>query len=270
MITFYILLLLVGLFGGFIAGFLGVGGGIIYIIALPYAFTYLGIPPDEIVQFTIANSILGTLFSAFFSTINHWRNNEIYLRYILYISIMGIATSLSSLYFIVNTPFYSREVFNIVVIALLFFMLISTIYRAKRTGIDGNTKPHPLKLVTIGLSSGLVASLSGLGGGIIIIPALNGFIRLNIKVAKTISLGVIMITSLAMVIYNSFEVPRMTYEVFHIGYIVPQVSLPIIGGAVSAATFGVIVGRRVKAEVISYIFAVFIFIIIIKKVLEFI
>jgi uncharacterized protein len=265
---FYILLFITGLIGGFVAGFLGVGGGIIYIIVLPYALSYVGISEAEIVQFTIANSILGTFFSALFSTFNHWKNNEVYLRYILYISICGILTSLLSLYFIVNTPFYSRDKFNLVVIGLLVFMFCSTLLRAKRKSYDGNFRPNPLKLIAIGASSGLVASLSGLGGGIIIIPLLNGVIKLNIKVAKTISLGVIMITSLAIVIYNATESISNQIEVLHYGYIVPQVSLPIILGAILAATFGVRLGRKVKAENISYIFAGFVLIVILKKVYE--
>jgi uncharacterized protein len=266
--TFYFLLFLTGLFGGFIAGFLGVGGGIIYILVLPHALAHVGVPEALIVQFTIANSILGTFFSSLFSTFNHWRNKEVYLRYILYISIIGTITSTLSLYFIVNTPFYERKQFNSVVIGLLLFMFISTLYRAKRDSIDVNEKIHPLKLMSIGAASGLVASLSGLGGGIVIIPLLNGVIKLNIKVAKTISLGVIMITSLAIIIYNSFEYVPADFEALHFGYLVPEVSMPIIIGAVLASTFGVKTSRKLKAEHISYIFAAFVFIVILKKAWE--
>jgi uncharacterized membrane protein YfcA len=52
---FYLLLFLAGLAGGMISGLLGVGGGLIYILILPIAFSYIGIPNQEIAQYGLVD-----------------------------------------------------------------------------------------------------------------------------------------------------------------------------------------------------------------------
>ena len=61
----YILLFLLGVIGGFLAGLIGIGGGVMYVLILPYLLVQMGFPEAEIVQFTIANSLVGTLFASF-------------------------------------------------------------------------------------------------------------------------------------------------------------------------------------------------------------
>lgn len=266
---FYFLLFLAGLVGGLVSGLLGVGGGIVYIVILPIAFQFIGIPYEEIAQFTIANSLFGTFFAGLFATYNHFKYGEFYPKQILIISISSIIAGLLSLYFIVNTPFYSKDVFNIVVIFLLGAMLFSTLFNAKKqAGFKETTKRSKRLLSLTGLSAGLTASLTGLGGGIIIIPFLNQGFKMGVKKAKAISLGVITLTSLAMVIFNLFQVPMKTIEVEHTGYILFQVTGPLIIGTLLTARWGVKLSRKMKASAVSYLFSAFIVLVIIKKLIE--
>ncbi|SMG52722.1 Uncharacterized membrane protein YfcA [Marivirga sericea] len=266
---FYFLLFLAGLVGGLISGLLGVGGGIVYILILPIAFQFIGIPDQEIAQFTIANSLFGTFFAGLFATYSHFRQGEFYPRQILLISVSSIIAGLLSLYFIVNTPFYSRDVFNIVVIFLLIAMLVSTLSNAKKQASFQETTKRTKRLLTFtGLSAGLTASLTGLGGGIVIIPFLNQGFKMGVKKAKTISLGVITITSLAMVMFNLFQEPMKTIDVNHSGYILFQVAGPLIVGTLLTARWGVKLSRKMKASSVSYLFSSFIVLVIIKKLME--
>jgi uncharacterized membrane protein YfcA len=65
----YFFLCLIGLIGGFLAGLIGIGGGVLYILILPYLLIELNYPAAEIVQFTIANSLVGTMFAALSGTL---------------------------------------------------------------------------------------------------------------------------------------------------------------------------------------------------------
>ena len=267
--SFYLLLFLAGLVGGLISGLLGVGGGIVYILILPIAFQFVGIPDAEIAQFTIANSLFGTFFAGLFGTYSHFKHGEFYPKQILLISISSILAGLLSLYFIVNTPFYSREVFNIVVIFLLVAMLVSTLSNAKKQASFQETTERSKRLLSItGLSAGLTASLTGLGGGIIIIPFLNQGFKMGVKKAKAISLGVITITSFTMVIFNLFQEPMKTIDVNHTGYILFQVAGPLIMGTLITARWGVKLSRKMKASAVSYLFSTFIILVIVKKLIE--
>ncbi|WKV12653.1 sulfite exporter TauE/SafE family protein [Marivirga harenae] len=266
---FYFLLFLAGLIGGLISGLLGVGGGIIYILILPIAFQFIGIPNQEIAQFTIANSLFGTFFAGLFATYNHYKHGEFYPKQIIIISISSITAGLLSLYFIVNTPFYSVEVFNVVVIVLLGLMLFSTLSNAKKQVDFQETSVRVKRLLSLtGLSAGLTASLTGLGGGIIIIPFLNQGFKMGVKKAKAISLGVITITSLSMVVFNLFQQPMQAVAVNHTGYILFQVTGPLIVGTLITARIGVKLSRKMKASAVSYLFSAFIVLVIVKKLLE--
>ncbi|MBK6266671.1 sulfite exporter TauE/SafE family protein [Marivirga sp. S37H4] len=266
---FYFLLFLAGLAGGLFSGLLGVGGGLVYILILPAAFIHIGIPVQEIAQYTVANSILGTFFAASFGTVNHIGNKEFYPKAILIISLSAIIASLLTLNFIVNTPFYSKEVFNIVVIILLVIMLLSTLRNAQRQKFFVERIRFIKRFFGFtGVSAGTVAALTGLGGGIIIIPFLSEGLRMEIRKAKTISLGVISITSLSMVLFNMFQQPMFPLDIPHTGYIVFQVSIPIIIGTLISATFGVKLSRRISVSTISYLFSTFVLIVILKKLFE--
>ena len=55
----YAVLIVTGIFGGVIAGMLGLGGGIFYILVLPYIMVWFGIPAEEATPFVVANSLIG-------------------------------------------------------------------------------------------------------------------------------------------------------------------------------------------------------------------
>ena len=259
----HVYLALAGLVGGFLSGLLGIGGGILYIIILPIALTGLGVPENELVQYTIANSLFGTLIASLSGTYSLFRQGEFYLKEVLILGVASVLTGLLSLEFIVNTPFYSQRAFNIIVILVLAFIFVKTIMRAKREpAYDENHPRKNLLLAASGSGGGLIASLSGLGGGAIIVPMLNIGMRMDIKMAKSISLGVIVLSSLSMTIFNTFEKPVYDVNYYNTGYLVWPVMLALSVGVLIGSPFGVVTARRWPAHIISYIFSVFILIVI--------
>lgn len=259
----YFYLALAGLAGGFLAGLLGIGGGILYILILPIALSAIGVSDQEIVQYTIANSLFGTFAASLSGSISLFRKGEVYLKEVLIVGAVSIMAALLSLNYIVNTPFYSQRIFNIVIILILGFVLVKTITRAKREpAYDENMANKNLILGGSGFAGGLIASLSGLGGGAIIVPILNIGMRMDIKRAKSISLGMIVLSSLSMTLFNSFEEPVHDVQLYNTGYLVWPVALTLSAGVVVASPLGVAVGRRMPSHIISYVFSVFILIVI--------
>jgi uncharacterized membrane protein YfcA len=259
----YVYLALAGLAGGFLAGLLGIGGGILYILILPVALSGAGVPDYEIVQYTIANSLFGTFAASLSGTISLFRKGEFYPKEVFIVGVFSVAAALLSLNYIVNTPFYSQRAFNIVVILVLGFVLVKTITRAKRAPAYDENMPHKnLILGGSGLFGGLISSLSGLGGGAIIVPLLNIGMRMDIKMAKSISLGMIVLSSISMTIFNSFEQPVYDIRMYNTGYLVWPIALTLSAGVVVASPIGVAVGRRAPSHIISYVFSIFILIVI--------
>lgn len=266
-ILYFIFLFGAGLLGGFIAGLVGIGGGVIYVFILPIALRLSGVPDQEIAQYTIANSIFAILFASASANYMLIRLKNFYKKEVVIIGVLGILSSLLTLKYIVNTIWYSVEVFNIIVIFLLCYMLYATLLSARKVYVSPVSLKR-WKLGIIGLAGGSVAALSGLGGGIVIIPVLNTMMKIDIKKASSISSGVIMITALVMTVFNLFETPLYNSLPLSMGYIVFPIALSITAGVLLASPFGVSTARKVSSASISYIYATFLVIVILKKSAE--
>jgi len=265
----YFWITLAGLGGGFLAGFLGIGGGIIYILILPVALEYVGAPQSEIAQYIIANSIFGTAAAALFGSITLIRSKDFYWQEVVLVGVSAIATSYLLLFTFVNTPLYSKKFFDVSVIVFLSLILLLTYLRSKTNVLlNQPVRNTNLWYVISGGISGAVSALSGLGGGTITVPLLRSGLHMDIKQAKSISLGVIFITSTAITIFNMIDQPTGQLEFGRIGYIVFPVSVPLSLGVLVGSPLGVWVANKISSRIISYIFVGFLILVILRKAIE--
>ncbi|MES2389237.1 MAG: sulfite exporter TauE/SafE family protein [Bacteroidota bacterium] len=266
--TFYILLFLTGLLGGFIGGLIGVGGGIIFIIILPQALTHLGVQPAELAQYQIANSLVAMMAASFSANYTHIKGKNFWPKQIVSISVTAMLTGLLTQYYIVNTPYYDKTTFNIIILILLGYMVLRTIMFARSPGTAQPGDIPAYKLSLVGLVSGVVTSLSGLGGGIIIIPLLNTVFKLPVTAAQSISMGTIGIMATAVSIGNVFAHPAGPHIAGSYGYIVLPVALPLAFGVALTSSLGVTTSKKLPSHVISYTFSAFIMLTILKTIWE--
>ncbi len=267
--VYYVLLFLIGLLGGFLAGLIGIGGGIIYVLVLPYVLAEMGIPESEIVQYTIANSILGTMFAGLAGNVTHIRRKHFFWKPVLMIGFVGVIFSMISVEFVVNTDWYQKEQFNPLIISIAVFIIYRTLRQAhSKVEVEKERRPGTLGWGAIGAMAGSIAALSGLGGGIVIIPSLNSGLKMTMHKAKSISLGAIFITALAISIMNLIELPQSPIGHPSIGYIILPIGAALALGVSIASPIGVKVADRFSNRLISYIFVLFLFFVIIDKLLQ--
>jgi len=266
----FLFLFVAGLVGGFLGGLLGIGGGIIYIIVIPVSLQHLGVPPDELVQYTIANSIVASLFSALSANYFLIRTKNFYPLEVVIIGFFGVVSSLLVLHGVVNTHWYSRSTFNVVIVLLLLYMLLKTLANAVKVLPAENVEQEDrgLRLGLAGLASGAVSALSGLGGGIVIIPILNSVFKMDIKKANSISLGVIGITSFTMALSSMLEAPLHPFHFYNVGYVIFPVVLALSLGVIIASPFGMKAGNVLSSRTISYLFSFFLALVILRKIIE--
>jgi uncharacterized protein len=264
----FLYLFIAGILGGFIAGLVGIGGGVVYVFIIPIALRYLDVPEGEIAQYTVANSIFAILFASASANYVLIRLKVFYKKEVIIISLLAIISSLLTLNYIVNTKWYSIEVFNITIVLLLLYMLYTTLWSANKVFVFPLASLKKWKLSLLGAASGIIASLAGLGGGIILIPVLNSFMKIDMRKASSISSGVIMLTALTMTVFNLFENPVHDFKAYNMGYIVFPIAVTISFGVVLASPFGVRISRKLSSSTISYIYAAFLIIVILKKIIE--
>lgn len=265
----FLLLFIMGLAGGFLAGLIGIGGGVMYILVLPYLLLNMGFPQEEIVQYTIANSLFGTTFAALSGNLALLKKGEFFWKEVMVIGVFGTVCSLATLFLLVNTASYQRDQFNLIVIIIMLFIAIRTLVQSRQpVNKLVEKRSSMLGLGSVGAAAGSVSALSGLGGGTVIIPILNSGFKMPMYKAKSISLGVIFITSLSLTIFNLFATPMTDYSNQNTGYIVWPLALVISLGVVLGSPFGVIVSRKLSNRLISYIFVLFVLVVIADKVFQ--
>ena len=270
MIDYYdlFILSLCGAIGGFLAGLLGIGGGIAFVVFISSYLIKLGVPDNLLVPAIIANSMFCIFFAGLSGSFKHYQNKNLSLNPILTIGFAATFASILASYSITHWFDYKQESFLIFFIFLLLFIALSMMKR--REIINSNElkieKKDSLKLTGIGLLSGSIAAFSGIGGGIILMPLLTNGMKMEIKKANGISLGVITLMALLTSFYNILFNPASLGIVYSLGLISFAISLPIALMSIIAAPFGVNIASKLKPETIRIIFVVFILVVVAKMV----
>ena len=151
---------------GFLAGLLGIGGGIILVPCLYYIIRYLGMPHDEIMHTAIGTSHAVIVITAISSARSHWLHGAVRrdLLGIMGIGIVcgvGISTILAG-----HVGGHTLKViFAIIVMGLAGVMLMNTDDFSVWKKAPG--KPAH---ATAGFVIGTLAALMGIGGAILSVP----------------------------------------------------------------------------------------------------
>ncbi len=262
------ILVLSGIVGGFIAGLLGLGGGIFYILILPIAMSWYGVPQDSSSAFIIANSLFGIAFASASSLVSDFNKFTLHWKESLYLGIPAVVLSLLTIRFIVQSNWYSIEIFNAFVILLMIFILIQMQIKRK---VSSQDKKLSFSQGAIGGgSAGIISALSGLGGGIIIIPLLQIGFQQSRRKAKVISLVVIFLSSSFMTVQNLFSSAIAIETIqYQWGYIIPNIAIPLTIGVFIGSPLGVLLSAKMKDYYLNWFFSLFVLIVLIEKLLLF-
>lgn len=217
----------------------------------------------------IANSSVVKVFATLAGILTYLRHQKFYLKEILTIALPAIIVVFISSYGLSQVVF-SKTLFSLIFILLLLPMLLKMLLDARKSTL-GSIELAPSynapKLILLGLVAGVVPSVSGLGGGFIVVPVLIYFLGYSVNQSISISLGVIFCTSLALCAYYgfAFQLPEGIPKV--LGGISYGISLPMIVGVLLAAPIGVKVSNTLKPSTIRLLFVAICLIIIGKTII---
>lgn len=258
-------LLLLGSVGGLLAGLLGIGGGVVYVLIFSHYLSKYGLSESAIVQAIIANSMFAILFAGVSGTYKQWRNKNFHPSQML---TTGIAASLASIFFgyvISMGTWYTKDRFTWIFICLLIFIAIRLFTQRNKVTLETDSNANKLQLFLTGLSSGTISAFSGIGGGVIIVPILTDLIKMPIKKATSISLGVISIMAILTSLYNFIFHKIVLQDNSQVIYL--SLALPVALGSLLAAPIGVQIASKISAKQIRIIFIVFLLLVITKMIL---
>ena len=272
-ITLFIILLVIGAVVGYYSGLIGTGGNIILIPAFDILFHYLQIPENEVVKFIIAHSFFITAFTGLSVSYKQFKVKNLYVKEVLFISVAGMITAYFMTEFIKNGNWYHKSDFDLVFFTLLLILAIRMLFfKQPPPPINDNHLNKPYFPI-IGIVAGLISSLSGLGGGIIVIPILTDILKTPLKKASSISIGVVAMLALPIsASYLSIDARSAMQHVLpaQLGYISMFIAAPVLMGVFSTTGWGVRTAQKTDPNKLRLILGIVVIILCAKMVYGFI
>lgn len=261
-LTVLIACLALGSIVGFLAGLLGIGGGLIVVPALVYLLPLMGVNVDIVMPMALGTSLAAIVITSASAASAHHRKKNIpwkLTRPLMIVVAVGallgafIADMLSTA---ALTTFFSG-----VVILLACYMLMSISVKSNRT------MPATYILQSISFFTGIIASLMGIAGGAILVPMLSYFglpIRHSIGIATACGVMVALFGSLGYLI-TGFGLS--TLPEWSLGYIYLPALLGIVISSSVFAPIGVKFADKLPVKTLKKCFAVFLIIVALKMIL---
>ncbi|MCU0422567.1 MAG: sulfite exporter TauE/SafE family protein [Bacteroidia bacterium] len=266
-ISSYIIIAFFGAAGGFLSGFLGVGGGILFIPVLDYYLRQLGLQSDELVKAILANSLFTIIFSSSMSCYQQFKAGNFHPKEILFTSSAGVVTAIITTWLIKQGTWYSIQLFTIFFAVMLLFIAARMLFIPSNKSIKAEST-QPVKYASTGFFAGIITAMSGLGGGVVMTPVFTDWIGTDMKKASAISNGVIPIFAVAIGALNLNTTVITKVSDWQMGTVVFPVVLPLIIGSMLLAPFGVATSHKVNSNTTRKVFAVLVSIIFFKTIFQ--
>jgi uncharacterized membrane protein YfcA len=252
-----LLLLLLGFAAGMLSGLLGIGGGMIFTPVMFYLFNGQGV--DDPVKWTIGTSLFCGFMSALSSAITQIHKYRLFMRDAIWLSAFGIfGTWLAQQ--IVNSGYYNKGPFA-VLFSLVLFYTAYRFFANNQSSIEMKRalpRPNDLRIgdnALVGGISGLVSSLVGIGGGIVVVPFLTLLYNQHIRKVVVTSTFVVVILALSgWLQFGLLSTTSKGISSFTWGYVDFGAALPLVIGSFIGAITGVRVAHRVNRKRLQQLF----------------
>ena len=185
-------LIVVGMAVGVLSGFFGIGGGTILIPLL----LMLGFETKEAIGISVVQMAFASIFGSY---INH-KKGTLDLTLVATIGVGGFVGASLSGYV---TALFSDKTLEIFFLCFAIFAL-ARLFMSVPEGSVQKEVAKPV-LLLIGAFIGLMSTTIGVGGSIILIPVLVGFLHVELKAAVSAGLFFVVFSSVAGVISHTLS-----------------------------------------------------------------
>lgn len=252
-ITYVLILLFIGILVGFLAGLLGVGGGFIMGPVQFWLLSSLGLDPNLAIRMAFATSLAAIIPTALSGSAGHYSMGAVELKTAL---IIGFPSFIAAFFGAIITSQAPADVlspvFGLVIITLALWFLGS-----QNPSNTRNSRNSNLILVIIGLGTGFLSGMLGIGGGTILIPFLVMIIGCNIHKAVGTSVTVVIFTALGGILsYILSGLNVIGLPPYSLGYINILNLIILISASVPTAQIGVRISQKLPSKELKYIYII--------------
>lgn len=249
----------VGCAVGFLAGFFGVGGGILIVPVLVFSYERLGLSWSVLTHLALGTSLFVIVFASLTGAYQHAKQRNVDWRSVLVIGFSSALTALASAKLAMwLSGKYLRIFFGLVVMAAAIRMLTESEDQGQKK-LEFLSRPGVLVLIGIGLAAGVIASLAGVGGGVVTIPMMYYVLNMPLKLAIGTSSATIVITALFSVTgYILNGIGRTGLPEWSLGFVDLQHGGALAVGTVLMARVGAYVSFKIHPYRLKKLFSVFV------------
>jgi uncharacterized membrane protein YfcA len=247
------LLLALGLATGFVSGLFGIGGGIIRIPLFVYLLPLLGVGHAALMHTAVATSVALVIPTAIAASIKQARQGNLDMRFYRTWAV-GIAAGVFAGNLI--TPHVSTEIFKVIFVV---FLLAVAVYvgLVPKTATLVNSPPMGFAKVALATIVGLIAVLTGTGGGALTTPSLkacNMPLKQAVAIASATGLVVGPIGTIGFVVSGWASPDR---SAFSLGFVDLTIFFAMMPTILIGAPLGAKLNNRLNDKTLSHIYALF-------------
>ena len=251
---------------GFMAGLLGVGGGIIMVPALYYAFAILDFDLVTRMHLSVGTSLAIIIPTSIISTKTHMEYDAVDFKMVksfgIFILIGVIGGTFLSV--ILNTP-------TLILFFSIFAFMVGLFFIFLREKLVENPKPISDMIKNIsGIIIGFISVPLGIGGGSLMVPFMRTFgydIRKSIGTAAAV--GFLISVSATITMITGGELIDNVNTPFSIGYINLLGFIVFVPITMIMARLGAKAVYKINKKLLSKIFGTFLLIVSIRSLIEY-
>ena len=257
-------LLGLGCVGGFIAGLLGVGGGLVFVPGLFFLFQSLGYDHPDLMHLAIGTSLALIVPTGVSSALGHYRKGNVVFPLALKIG-GGVVVGTSIGTYVAG--FIAGSVLQLIFGVALLFLSVLFLYDLSKLSRFTSLPPWPVFSVC-GSMNGFFSALVGIGGGILNVPLMSVF---GVPIKKAI--GTAAVLGLCIGVPGALGYMRSGFGVeglppFSFGYVNALAWLCVLPASVTMAQMGVWATHKLPVPILRRVFAGFMILVSLKILFE--
>lgn len=263
MVSFILICLVLGSIVGFLAGLLGIGGGLVIVPALVYLLPMVGVPEPLLMSTALGTSFATIVITGFSSAQRHHKHGNIVWSAVKVLApTIMITTFISGLFIGKLDRVVSSKIFACLVVYLAIKMILSI---KPKEAVKALT--HCASVIG-GVLIGLASSAAGIGGGGFIVPFLNSRgIDMKKAIGSSAFCGMLLgLSGMFSFIFGGWNVANMPD--YSMGYVYLPAVFSIIATSFFTSKLGATTTTKLPVPVLKRYFAVLLIAIAINMFLK--
>jgi len=257
------ILLILGAIAGLMAGLLGIGGGVVLVPGLYYILINLGYEQNAM-HVAVGTSLLTIIFTGTSSALSHYKKNAVDTK-LLKSFIPGVIFGV--LIGSVLADIFSSTILKIIFATSQITLGSYMLFKSGNITISKNM-PKPLLTSIISASNSCLATLMGIGGGVMNVLFMN---MCNVNMHKAVATSAAIGPFIAIIGAAGFLIiglDQTNLPPYNIGYLNMPAFLCIISASMLTAPLGAKIAHSVSVTTLKRYFSVFLLCVSAKMLME--